>query len=183
METAAHPRILFKPRTFGMMFVILTSSASLRTGVVKTFRCPHLIESLPTIIVLEDDARRSNEMRRVIANSPPPFEVLFFDNAHDLLRWFPDNIGSVAAASLDCDLDTTTARESVDAGSGADVADYLAPLTPHFPVVIHSSNAMRAPAMHMTLGLAGWPNLSLAPYTDADSWLAGLLQMVTGNSA
>ena len=163
--------------------VIRHLSVPLGTGVVKTFRCPHLIESLPTIIVLEDDARRSNEMRRVIANSPPPFEVLFFDNAHDLLRWFPDNIGSVAAASLDCDLDTTTARESVDAGSGADVADYLAPLTPHFPVVIHSSNAMRAPAMHMTLGLAGWPNLSLAPYTDADSWLASLLQMVTGNSA
>ena len=39
METAAHPRFLFKPRTFGMMFVTLTSSASLRTGVVKTFRC------------------------------------------------------------------------------------------------------------------------------------------------
>ena len=39
METAAHPRILFKPRTFGMIFVTLRSSASLRTGVVKTFRC------------------------------------------------------------------------------------------------------------------------------------------------
>ena len=39
METAAHPRTLFKPRTFGMIFVTLTSSASLWTGVVKTFRC------------------------------------------------------------------------------------------------------------------------------------------------
>ena len=38
METAAHPRFLFKPRTFGTIFVTLTSSASLRTGVVKTFR-------------------------------------------------------------------------------------------------------------------------------------------------
>ena len=35
----AHPRSLFKPRTLGMIFVTLTSSASLRTGVVKTFRC------------------------------------------------------------------------------------------------------------------------------------------------
>ena len=40
METAAHPRFLFKPRTFGMMFVTLTPSASLWTGVVKTFRYP-----------------------------------------------------------------------------------------------------------------------------------------------
>ena len=39
METAAHPRFLLKPRTFGMIVVTLTSSASLRTGVVKTFRC------------------------------------------------------------------------------------------------------------------------------------------------
>ena len=39
METAAHPRFLFKPRTFGMISVTLKSSASLRTGVVKTFRC------------------------------------------------------------------------------------------------------------------------------------------------
>ena len=38
METAAHPRFLFKPRTFGMIIVTLTSSASLWTGVVKTFR-------------------------------------------------------------------------------------------------------------------------------------------------
>ena len=38
METAAQPRFMFKPRTRGMIFVTLTSSASLRTGVVKTFR-------------------------------------------------------------------------------------------------------------------------------------------------
>ena len=38
METEAHPRFLFKPRTFDMMCVTLTSSASLWTGVVKTFR-------------------------------------------------------------------------------------------------------------------------------------------------
>ena len=39
METAAHPRLLFKPRTLGMIFVTLASSALSRTGVVKTFRC------------------------------------------------------------------------------------------------------------------------------------------------
>ena len=38
METAAHPRSLFKPRSLGMISVTLKSFASLRTGVVKTFR-------------------------------------------------------------------------------------------------------------------------------------------------
>ena len=47
METAAHPRILFKPRTFGMIFVTLRSSASLRTGVVKTFRCADEAFTMP----------------------------------------------------------------------------------------------------------------------------------------
>ena len=35
-----HLRFLFKSRTFGMIFVTLTSFASLRTGAVKTFRYP-----------------------------------------------------------------------------------------------------------------------------------------------
>jgi len=43
METAAHPRTLFMPRSNGMIFVTLSSSASLRTGVVKTFRCQCLM--------------------------------------------------------------------------------------------------------------------------------------------
>ena len=46
METAAHPRFLFKPRTFGMMFVTLTSSATLRTDVVKTYRRQNFVFSL-----------------------------------------------------------------------------------------------------------------------------------------
>ena len=39
LQRHGHPRFLFKSRTFGMIFVTLTSSASLWTGVVKTFRC------------------------------------------------------------------------------------------------------------------------------------------------
>ena len=40
METAAHPRILFKRRTIGKISMTRTSSASLWTGVLKTFRYP-----------------------------------------------------------------------------------------------------------------------------------------------
>ena len=51
METAAHPRFLFKPRTFGMTFVTFTSSASLRTGVVKTFRWQTQVKRWATRII------------------------------------------------------------------------------------------------------------------------------------
>ena len=49
METAAHPRFLFRLRTFGMMFVTLTPSASLWTGVVKTFRYANETNSMQTV--------------------------------------------------------------------------------------------------------------------------------------
>ena len=55
METAAHPRTLFKPRKLGTIFVTLTSSASLWTGVVKTFRCTSQMQSIADIIAAVDD--------------------------------------------------------------------------------------------------------------------------------
>ena len=76
METAAHPRFLFKPRTLGTTFVTLTSSASLRTGVVKTFRCATEVQ-LPsnpyeppkTEAVSSDSPGRSAILRRAAAFS------------------------------------------------------------------------------------------------------------------
>ena len=60
METAAHPRSLFKPRPFGKMSVTLTSSASLQTGVVKTFRCVTQIARMLDVHISDspDDASR-----------------------------------------------------------------------------------------------------------------------------
>ena len=64
METAAHPRSLFKPRTFGKIFVTLTSSASSRTGVVKTFRCANL-----ALKNFEPEYRVDRKGRKVTATS------------------------------------------------------------------------------------------------------------------
>ena len=64
METAAHPRSLFKQRTFGKMFVTLTSSTSLWTGVVKTFRCPNEINPLVADVLtrIADDQTARNRI-------------------------------------------------------------------------------------------------------------------------
>ena len=64
METAAHPRFLFKPRSFGKIFVTLTSSASLRTGVVKTFRCANL-----ALEHFEPEYRIDRKAREIISTS------------------------------------------------------------------------------------------------------------------
>ena len=63
METAAHPRTLFKRRTFGKMIATLTSFTSLWTGVVKTFRWTsqiHRIVRPQTTLVLA--ARLSHDL-------------------------------------------------------------------------------------------------------------------------
>ena len=67
-ETAAHPRILFKPRTLGTIPVTPTSSASLRAGVVKTFRCPGRVRQMDELFTRLD--RIASQM--------------------DALRWSPD---------------------------------------------------------------------------------------------
>jgi len=130
-----------------------------------------LTNSKQTIVVLEDDARRINEMRKVIVNIGFRDRTMFFDNANTLCEWWTENLAQVALMSLDYDLDTTAALESIDPGSGGDVVELILNTNQMFPVIIHSSNAMRAPAMHMNLTLAGWTDTLLSPYTSASSWL------------
>lgn len=133
------------------------------------------MEATEFIVVLEDDGRRIDEMRRVAAESLQAFDCIFFDNANELLSWLATHMSQTRLLSLDCDLDSTAAHSESDVGSGSDVADYLAGLPAFCPVLIHSSNAMRAPAMHMKLSFAGWPTVKLCPFTDAKSWLADVL--------
>ena len=72
--------------------------------------------------MLEDDPRRSNEMRRAIKNSCE-WSVLFFDNAYGILSWLSENTHAATIASLDCDLDTTSVSNASDAGTGDNIVE------------------------------------------------------------
>lgn len=86
-----------------------------------------------------------------------------------MIAWLANTPRNVGLLSLDCDLDST-AIDDDECGTGEDVAAYLASTFPECPVLIHSSNAMRAPSMHMELALAGCKHVKLCSFQDSDSW-------------
>jgi len=97
------------------------------------------------------------------------YELCFFDDAHEMTKWLSSNLNRVSLLSLDCDLDAS-AIAGAECGSGENVTAFLAQHIPKFPIIIHSSNALRAPAMHMQLVFAGCPNVMLCPFFDGRQW-------------
>lgn len=118
---------------------------------------------LPVIVVLEHDPLRKEQMRQLLAVAQLSTDVLFFDDRDEMCQWLNDHGTRVTAMSLDCDVN-----------AGMDLIDHLAKLPETFPVIFHSHQAGETPELHMTLTLAGWKEVSLAPYVDGESWLESL---------
>src|SRR5215472_6406189 len=80
------------------------------------------------ILILEDTAARVAEMRAVMLDLLPEFELIVFDNVPDLLAWMEENLAHVALICLDHDLGPTRKRDEqpFDPGIGRDVVDVLA---------------------------------------------------------
>ena len=129
-------------------------------------------------MVLEDDPRRTNEMQAAVLESAFRQPFRFFDNAYKLSHWLELNAGNVQLISLDHDLDTTTVREVEEAGTGLLIVDWLVENRCLIPVLIHSSNAMRAPAMHLKLATAGWTELKLSPFVNSKKWADDIRRIV-----
>ncbi len=124
---------------------------------------------MTTIAVLEDDQRRISAIRAAAQQHFAGYELRIFISALEMIAWLAYAPRHVAILSLDCDLDSTATADR-ECGTGEDVTAYLASSVPECPVLIHSSNAMRAPAMHMELALAGCKRVKLCPFKDSDSW-------------
>lgn len=125
---------------------------------------------MPAIAVLEDDPRRISAIQAAARQCFSGYELHIFISARKMIAWLEDAPRDIRLLSLDCDLDSTTI-DDVDCGSGEDVTAYLAANLPDCPILIHSSNAMRAPAMHMELLMAGCNRVRLCPFRDSGSWL------------
>ena len=127
--------------------------------------------ALKYIAVLEDDQRRITAISKAVRTQFADHELRIFDSAPEMIGWLTEHRDNIQLISLDCDLDAT-ALVNAECGSGEDVAAHLGNNPPHCPVLIHSSNAMRAPAMHLELTTAGWPNVELCPFRDEITWVA-----------
>ncbi|MFO0979697.1 MAG: cyclic-phosphate processing receiver domain-containing protein [Planctomycetaceae bacterium] len=126
---------------------------------------------MPIIAVLEDEQRRISAIRTAARQYFVGCELRIFVSAREMIAWLSTVPSDVCILSLDCDLDLSAVSDN-QCGTGEDVTAYLASDRSDYSVLIHSSNAMRAPAMHMELILAGCRRVALCPFKDSDSWAA-----------
>lgn len=124
------------------------------------------------IAILDDEPERIREMIRCLNGCLPDCEVVFFDNAPDMIGWLAKHLEGVQLICLDHDLGPNRHRggEVFDPGTGRDVADYLATRTPVCPVLVHTTNSLAAPGMAMALDESGWKNVRVVPHNDLE-WI------------
>ena len=130
------------------------------------------------IAILEDDPGRITAMRNASLGTDR-YERKIFASATELITWLESNLERVALLSLDRDLDSTVVHDD-RCGDGEDVTAFLLAQSKRCPIIIHSSNALRAPAMHMELAMAGFESVYLRPFRDADQWAADVMAALEG---
>jgi hypothetical protein len=119
------------------------------------------------LVLLEDDVRRAEAMRRVAA-SILGTPIVHHDNVPDMLEWLRKNLGQAVLIALDHDLGASRIHDCqrFEPGIGREVADFLAEHTPVCPVGIHSSNSPAAQGMQLCLEGAGWSVTRVCPFDD-----------------
>ena len=124
------------------------------------------------IAILEDNVARIAAMRACLTQVLPDAQTEFFDDAQQMIAWLGEHLAEVDLLSLDHDLPVRLQNgNTIDCGTGRQVADYLASLPPTCPVIIHSSNDACAAGMFFALQDAGWPCSRVYP-CDGEAWIA-----------
>jgi hypothetical protein len=125
-----------------------------------------------SIVILDDEPRRIEEMKRCLAIHLPKCDVVCFDNAPDTIEWLINHSEVAKLICLDHDLGPNRQRHGAvfDPGTGRDVADHLASQTPTCPILVHTTNSLAAPGMELVLTDSGWRHLRVVPYNDLE-WI------------
>ncbi len=114
------------------------------------------------------------------------FDHLFFTDSVSMIRFLSDHLQETIALSLDHDLDGSYDAEGrfIDAGTGRDMANYLAKRAPVCPVLIHTSNSLAAIGMEMELRDAKWQTRRVLPFDDlawiGRDWFPELRRLLVG---
>jgi len=124
------------------------------------------------IVILEDNADRKAAMQSCLADRFSMYEMRFFDEPAAMIQFLQGNLDEMLVIGLDHDLELKPGPSGqwIDAGTGREVADYLAQRPPVCPVVIHTSNAAAAIGMEMVLNARGWKTHRVVPFEDLD-WI------------
>ncbi len=117
------------------------------------------------IFILEDDARRRDAMRSLLADRFFSYPPVFCETSTDLIQELSVRLDQALLISLDHDLDPSQDED------GRLAADWLASQDPACPVIIHSSNGDAALGMQQALADGGWVTYRSFPGSDLD-WIA-----------
>ncbi len=141
------------------------------------------------IVILEDDQRRVEAMRDRLADRFYQFEHVFFDSSTELNEYLEKHLNEVIVLSLDHDLElkVDSTGTTNDAGTGREVADYLARQGPSCPVIIHSTNEFGALGMEGVLREAGWKTCRVTPFDDLlwvhEAWFPAIRRAIVRGPA
>jgi hypothetical protein len=124
------------------------------------------------IAVLEDNAERVAVMRSYLEDRFHTYESRFFDSAADMIEYLKAHWKEIIVICLDHDLELKPAPDGrlMDPGTGRDLANFLATMSPVCPVVIHSTNSLAVVGMERVLHEAHWQTLRVIPFDDLE-WI------------
>ena len=124
------------------------------------------------IAILEDEAERTSEMKKLLSADFSDYDAVFFDNTPEMLDWLKVNLDKTGLICLDHDLgpDRMIKGEMADPGTGRDIANYLETQEPTCPVIIHTTNSFGRDAMRFALQDAKWDTTVILPSAEI-SWI------------
>ncbi|MHC4248654.1 MAG: cyclic-phosphate processing receiver domain-containing protein [Planctomycetota bacterium] len=137
---------------------------------------PHLIA------ILEDDPGRTAEMRRCVDILGGTAECVFAESAPGMMAVLEDIGPAVSLVSLDHDLRPLSDADgkSRAAGTGMEVAEWLAECGAYCTILVHTSDNLAARGMVSAMELAGVKAERIVPWGDLEwveaSWLPAVLR-------
>src|SRR5262245_13607306 len=122
------------------------------------------------IAILEDNSERVNAMRRRLEERFYTFQTAFFDTAPGMIEFLERHLTEIILIGLDHDLELipSPTGQSIDPGTGRDVANFLATKQPACPVIIQTTNTDAAAGMERVLRGAGWKTDRVIPCNDLE---------------
>ncbi len=128
-----------------------------------------------SLLLLEDDLERVARFRAAVGSMDATLQLFIWRTAWSMIEQLPDHLSSTVLISLVHDL-IPLPEDTQDPGDGLEVAKSLAAGWPSCPIIVHSSNGLRAQAMIDQLDQSGWQVERVAPI--GDDWVENYWQPV-----
>jgi hypothetical protein len=123
------------------------------------------------ILILEDNEDRIRNFQGAVKSLRGNYSDRIWFDAPNMIKDLPTVLNQAGLISLDHDLNPQP-NVAADPGTGLEVAEFLAKLSPVCPILIHSTNYEKAWSMHNEFRFGGWQVDRVGPI--GNDWLQSL---------